>query len=168
MKVSERECIFLCFWAYCMCIFVCICVCLCVCFSKRLNCFPIWLSRASEGQKTSYHKVIDATLYSYFYSLWVMASASKPLSPPTTTTFLLPPARPNFRNLQNLQPIDFPPEFTLLLKIQRIKKGDILNTNVDTYTYYHTVVPSNWNMATKFTLTVHIYVHTPTHTLVKL
>ncbi len=122
-----------------------LCVCVCVFLRKSLNCFPIWLSRAGEGRKTSHHKVIDATLYSYFYSLWVMVNSSNPSQRPplTTTTFLLPPARSNFRNLLNLLPIDFPPEFTLLLKIQRIKRGDTLNTNVDTYTYYRTVVPSD-------------------------
>lgn len=93
------------------------------------------------GHKTSYHKVIDATLFIFLLSLGY-GKLFQPLSTPTTT-FLLPPARLNFRNLMNLLPINFPPEFTLLLKIQRIKKGDTLHTNMDTYTYYQTVAASH-------------------------
>lgn len=117
-----------------------VCECECVRFNKHLNCFPIWLSSASDRTPNLIPQGHPLhTLFIFLLSLGY-GNLFQPLSRPTTTIFLLPPTRLNFRNILNLLPIDFPPEFTLLLKIQSIKKGDTFNAKVDTYRYYHTVV----------------------------
>lgn len=96
-----------------------------VCFSKHLKLFS-HTAKQSQRRDTKPHttRSSSTTLYSYFLLSLGYSKLFQTLSPPTTTTFLLPSTRTNFRNLLNLLPIDFPPEFTLLLKIQRIKKGD--------------------------------------------
>lgn len=139
-----------------------ICAQLCVSVSACVstNCFPIWLSSASDRTPNLIPQGHPLhTLFIFLLSLGY-GNFFQPLSRPTTTIFLLPPTRLNFRNILNLLPIDFPPEFTLLLKIRSIKKGDTFNTNVDTYRYYHTVVKTGLHNSHLLC----IYMHTPGYT----
>lgn len=81
------------------------------------------------GHKTLNHKVIDSVLY------WGYSNFFQHLSQPSTTIFFLPATRVNSHNILNLLQIDFPPEFTLLLKIQGIKKGNRFHTKANIYRY---------------------------------
>lgn len=130
-----------------------------VCFSKHLKLFSHTAERASDGTQNLIpqgHR--RHTLFIFLLSLGY-SKLSQTLSPPTTTTFLLPSTRTNFRNLLNLLPIDFPPEFTLLLKIQRIKKGDTPHHQCG---YIHILPHELWNMPAK-AHTNCTYTHTCPH-----
>ena len=135
-----------------------------VCYNNRLTAFPIWLSQRSEGGKASYHKVKRSKPHSLFIFFLPSSGDIKPLfSPP----FLLPPARLNFRNLLNLLPIDFPPEFPLLLKIQQ-RKQKVLPTLMQIHkTYIHThslthmrMQPHRFPFKVKWKKMSHTHTHT--------
>lgn len=84
-----------------------VCECECVRFNKHLNCFPIWLSSASDRTPNLIPQGHPLhTLFIFLLSLGY-GNLFQPLSRPTTTIFLLPPTRLNFRNILNLLPIDF-------------------------------------------------------------
>lgn len=101
------------------------------------------------GHKTLKHKVIDSVLYRDYSNFF------QHLSQPSTTIFFLPATRVNSRNILNLLQIDFPPEFTLLLKIQGIRKGDRFHTN-NIYRY----TPYLLNMPAEFAFIVHVHAFT--------
>ena len=113
----------------------------CVCVgTQMLELFHIQLKCTLNRTQNLYHKVINSKIYSYFYSLLRNGSFFQSLSRPGVAILLLPPAGSRFRDVLNMPWIDFPSEFTLLLKIQSIKWGDNFNTNVDSCRYCHTVV----------------------------
>ena len=141
-------------------------VCACVC----LNFFFLF-SYAKRAKDTKPHTTRSLTPHSIhifiLFGLWQALPTT--LAPPTITTFLLPPARLNFRNLLNLLPIDFPPEFTLLLKIQRIKKR---RYPLHQCGYIH-ILPHSCGFTLKYDCKIHTYcthtcTHPDTHTLGKL
>lgn len=99
------------------------------------------------GHKTLNHKVIDSVLY------WGYSNFFQHLSQPCRTIFFLPATRVNSRNILNLLQIDFPPEFTLLLKIQGIRKGDRFHTKANIYRY----TPYLLNMPAEFAFIVHVH-----------
>lgn len=99
------------------------------------------------GHKTLNHKVIDSVLY------WGSSNFFQHLSQPSTTIFFLPATRANSHNILNLLQIDFPPEFTLLLKIQGIRKGDRFHTKANVYRY----APYLLNMPAEFAFIVRVH-----------
>lgn len=99
------------------------------------------------GHKTLNHKVMDSLLY------WGYSNFFQHLSQPSTTIFFLPGTRVNSCNILNLLQIDFPPEFTLLLKIQGIRKGDRFHTKANIYRY----IPYLLNMPAEFAFIVDVH-----------
>lgn len=137
-----------------------VCVYLCVCDWFSANCFPIWLNTERRRRKTSYHKVRCHTIH--ILPPLGCGKLIHSLSPPRAT-FLLPPARLTFRNLQNLLPIDFPLEFGLLLKSLMIKK-EITSTPMWIRTHITTQLCLHSEIRLQNSHLLYIYRLSPTHT----
>lgn len=81
------------FCAFCFAVLLYLCMCARVRLSQQM--LELFSHLLTMGHETSYRKVTKTTVYSYFYSLRVMASScSNPFTPPQP--FLLPPTRQQF------------------------------------------------------------------------
>lgn len=107
-----------------MCVFVRVCA-----FQLTLELFSNLANQSEHGTQNLIpqgHRQNTIHIFT-LDGLW-QAPATPLCTPPQP--FLLPPSRQSFRNHLNVLPIDFPTDFIISFKIQRIKKGDTLKIHI--------------------------------------
>lgn len=142
------------------CFFFTLCVHLCVSADARNYLFPRTANQSEQGTQN----LTPQGHRRHTRFIFLLCLGYGGLSKPSRPLFYCLPTGQNFRNLLNLLPIDFPPEFTILLKIQRNEKGrHPQHTSVDRYTYYAAVARLQNSPRI-----VHIRARTNMHTVAKL